>query len=91
MIHGKRGHIPKFYGAATVGERGQVAIPQEARRDCEITPNMKLLVFSGPGKNALMLVKAESVAEMMADATATLAHLEKVLKSDDIQEAAQES
>ena len=72
----------KFYGSATVGERGQVSIPAEARRNFEITPNTKLLVFSGPGEKMLMFIKAESVTEFIANATARLSHLEQVLKAD---------
>ena len=66
----------------TVGERGQVAIPAAARRDLEIAPNAKLLVFGGPGKHALMLMKAESVAEFIANATDKLTRFEQLLKTD---------
>lgn len=71
---------PEFYGSATVGERGQIAIPAEARRKLDIKPNAKMLVFSGPGKNALMFVKADSVSEMIAEASARISQLEQVLK-----------
>jgi len=82
MLHhfGEKG--PKLYGSVTVGERGQVAIPAEARRDLEITPNSKLLVFSGPNEMALMFVKADSVTEFITNATARLSHLEQMLKTD---------
>jgi len=48
-------NAPKFYGATTVGERGQVVIPAEARRDFEITPTTKLLVFGSRGHGGLMI------------------------------------
>ncbi|MDD3777490.1 MAG: AbrB/MazE/SpoVT family DNA-binding domain-containing protein [Actinomycetota bacterium] len=35
----------KFYGSVTVSERGQIAIPVEARKDFDIKPGQKLLVF----------------------------------------------
>ncbi len=35
----------KFYGSVTVGERGQIVIPAEARRDFNIKPGDKLLVL----------------------------------------------
>ena len=75
------GKPPKFYGAVTVGERGQVVIPAEARRDFEITPNTKLLVFSGPGKKALMFVEAGSITEFISSAMARLSHFEEMLKT----------
>jgi len=81
-LGGKR---PNFYGSVTVAEHGQVSIPAEARRDLGITPSTKLLVFSGPGKKALMLVKAESVTELIANTTALLSQFEQVLKSNPLE------
>ena len=34
-----------FYGSVTVGERGQIVIPVNARKDFGIKPGDKLLVF----------------------------------------------
>jgi AbrB family looped-hinge helix DNA binding protein len=82
MLHGIEGKPQKFYGSVTVGERGQVAIPAAARRDLDIVPNTKLLVFGSPGKHALMLMKAESVAEFITNATDKLARFEQLLKND---------
>jgi AbrB family looped-hinge helix DNA binding protein len=45
---------PKFYGAVTVSERGQVAIPAEARRDLEIQAGNKLLVFAVGGRTLFL-------------------------------------
>ena len=73
--------VPKFYGSVTVGERGQVAIPAEARRDLEITPTTKLLAFGGPEKRAIILIKAESMTEFIANITSMLANFEQMLKS----------
>ncbi|MGB2582938.1 MAG: AbrB/MazE/SpoVT family DNA-binding domain-containing protein, partial [Dehalococcoidia bacterium] len=36
----------KFYGSATVSERGQIAIPAEARKDFDIKTGDKLLVMA---------------------------------------------
>ena len=35
----------KFYGSVTIGERGQIVIPVEARKDFGMKPGDKLLVF----------------------------------------------
>ena len=51
-----------FYGSATLGERGQVVIPAEARKDAEIQPGDKLLVFRHP-LHPHMLILAK-VSEM---------------------------
>jgi len=72
---------PKFYGATTVGERGQVVIPAEARRDFEITPATKLLVFGSQGHGGLMLTKAETISEFITTAAGMLERLEALSKS----------
>ena len=70
MKKGPLGHNPpKLYGTTTVGERGQVVIPAEARRDFEITPNTKLLVFGSKGHGGLMLAKTETISEIITAAT----------------------
>ncbi|MCJ7426024.1 MAG: AbrB/MazE/SpoVT family DNA-binding domain-containing protein [Dehalococcoidales bacterium] len=75
-------NAPKFYGATTVGERGQVVIPAEARRDFGITPATKLLVFGSQGHGGLLLTKAETFSEFITTATEKLARFEEMLKMD---------
>ncbi len=82
MLGHLRGKSPKLYGTVTVAERGQVVIPAEARRDLEIEPGTKLLVFSGPDKKGLMFVKAEAMTEFIAQATAMLSQVEQALGSN---------
>ncbi len=53
-----------FYGSATLGERGQVVIPADARKDCEIQPGDKVLVFRHP-LHPHMLILAK-IGEMQA-------------------------
>jgi len=72
---------PNFYGSVTVGERGQVVIPVEARRYFDIVPGGKLLVFNALGGKALMLLKAEAVSEYIANATNRISRLEEALKT----------
>jgi AbrB family looped-hinge helix DNA binding protein len=61
---------PIFYGSMTVGGRGQVVIPAEARRDMDIAPGTKLIVMGGsPHKNMLILAKAEYVTALMTKIT----------------------
>jgi AbrB family looped-hinge helix DNA binding protein len=74
--------MPVFYGSVTVGERGQVAIPAEARRDQEITPGSKLLAFGGPDGKVLAFVKAEFVTEIITGVTHIVSQVEHTLKTD---------
>ena len=82
MLNDLSDRMPIFYGAVTVGERGQIAIPAEARRELEITPGTKLVVLGGPDKRLLMMLKAEAVTEILTHTTALLSQFEQVLKTD---------
>lgn len=74
--------MPKFYASVTVGERGQIAIPAEARREMEITQGSKLVVLGGPDNQVLLILKAEAVTELLTHATALLSQFERVLETD---------
>jgi AbrB family looped-hinge helix DNA binding protein len=50
-----------FYGAATVGERGQIVIPAEARNELGFHPGDKLLVMRHPVHTGLMIFKLDGV------------------------------
>lgn len=56
----------RVYGAATVGERGQVSLPAEARRELGIDPGDKLMVFGNKLNGSVVLIKAD-VFEGFAD------------------------
>lgn len=73
----------KCYGSTTVGERGQVVIPIEARREMGLEAGTKLLVFGpmGPmGKRGLILMPAEIVTEFVRKAMSDLSRLEQMVK-----------
>ncbi|MDR1264422.1 MAG: AbrB/MazE/SpoVT family DNA-binding domain-containing protein [Propionibacteriaceae bacterium] len=62
-------HIPspgKVYGTATVGERGQVAIPTEARKELSFNSGDKVVVFGNKFNGAITLIRAD-VVEDLAD------------------------
>ncbi len=73
---------PKFYGVATLGERGQVVIPIEARRDFGLNPSSKLLVLGGHERRVLILAKAESAAELLTKAMNLISRYEQMLKGE---------
>lgn len=50
-----------FYGSVTVGERGQVVIPAEARTFLGIKPGDKLLVMKHPFHKGVMLARFEDL------------------------------
>ncbi|AGK55352.1 AbrB/MazE/SpoVT family DNA-binding domain-containing protein [Bacillus sp. 1NLA3E] len=53
MNHGK------IFGTTSVGERGQVVIPAEAREELNIKPGEKFVVFGDARKGTVILVKSE--------------------------------
>ena len=54
---------PKLVASVTVGERGQIVIPSEARATLNIEPGSKLLVFMAPHNDALMITRPEAFEE----------------------------
>ena len=64
-----------FYGTATVGDRGQVVIPADARKKCDIHPGDKVLVMSHPAGHGLIMFKIDAMREMFS---ALLADLERI-------------
>jgi len=54
-----------FFGTVTVGERGQVVIPAEARRQFGVESGDKLLVFSHPMSHWFCMVKIDAAREFM--------------------------
>ena len=54
-----------FYGSVTVGERGQVVIPANARNELGIRAGDKLLVMKHPLHKGLMIAKIDSMREFL--------------------------
>ncbi|RJQ47713.1 MAG: AbrB/MazE/SpoVT family DNA-binding domain-containing protein [Gaiellales bacterium] len=75
---------PEFFGSATVGERGQIVIPADARDAFGIRPGDKLLIFSSMhGHHSLNVIKAEKVTEFVAGAMARLSRMEEIAREGD--------
>ncbi len=71
-----------FFGAATVGERGQIVIPAEARKKYGIETGDKILIMGAPHKKGLMLVKIDAMREFMITLLSDLQHLEQEIQND---------
>ncbi len=85
---GKRsGHGPAciddcFFGAATVGERGQVVIPAEARHKLGISPGDKLIIMRHPKFDGVMMLKLESMQGFMDEFMRRLATISNEPEED---------
>lgn len=54
-----------FYGSVTVGERGQIVIPAEARTQMGIQQGDKLLIMKHPAHHGLMVFKIDEAREFL--------------------------
>ncbi|MDQ5913211.1 MAG: AbrB/MazE/SpoVT family DNA-binding protein [Patescibacteria group bacterium] len=59
-------NMPQLIGSVTVGERGQVVIPSEARESLTINAGDKLLVFKAPVDGVLIIAKPETFENLLA-------------------------
>jgi|Deesub1362A_J573_1020465.scaffolds.fasta_scaffold10976_4 AbrB family looped-hinge helix DNA binding protein len=53
------------YGIVTVSEKGQIAIPVDARRDLDIKTGDKLIVLKRKDEAGLTLIKLDKMDELM--------------------------
>ncbi len=54
-----------FFGSVTVGERGQIVIPAEARAALEIKPGDKLIVMRDPVHKCFTIGKLERMRQII--------------------------
>jgi AbrB family looped-hinge helix DNA binding protein len=62
MIERKRD--TRLYGTAKVGDRGQVVIPAEARKELDIKPGDLLFVMAGRNRRGIAMIKAETMRKL---------------------------
>ncbi len=62
----------KLYGTATVGTKGQVVIPADARKEMGIEVGDRLYVVGAPDGGFLGLLKEEALQEMVQSMTAQI-------------------
>jgi AbrB family looped-hinge helix DNA binding protein len=63
-------HDKKLYGTASVGTKGQVVIPAEAREALGIATGDRLYVVGSASGNLLCLLKEDAFEEIMQNLTA---------------------
>jgi AbrB family looped-hinge helix DNA binding protein len=58
-------HKPSFYGTATIGTKGQIVIPVEAREELGMQPGDKVVVIGIKERGMVGVCKLEAVEEML--------------------------
>lgn len=75
-----------FYGSATIGERGQIVIPAEARKECDLHPGEKLLVFRHPmHPNMLVLARVNDMQQLHEQMSRSMELLNRKLQEEDLE------
>ncbi len=62
-------HDKKLFGTATVGSKGQIVIPANAREELELAPGDKLYVAGSTSKKVLFCLKEEQLQDLIARLT----------------------
>lgn len=71
----------KFYGSVTVSERGQIAIPAEARKDFDIKTGDKLIVV-GDLEKGIALAKSNFILKMMEGTLEAMSKMSSLFKEE---------
>jgi len=79
----------KLFGTATVGEKGQIVIPVEARNVLDLKVGDKLLVVSGPGNQGLLIMKPDVIRKFAKRMSEKFEKLQYFADSDVEDEEAQ--
>ncbi len=69
----------RFYGTTTIGEKGQIVIPSEARKDMGFRKKEKLLVF-GVDKDMLVVIKLSKVEQFASLLSRRLGAIKNIIK-----------
>ena len=79
-----------FCGSVTVGERGQIVIPADVRKQLDISAGDRLLVFRHPMGHGLLLSRLNTIQEVLQALRSALEVLEseaaKCLPSEEKEE-----
>lgn len=73
-------HKRKLYGTATVGSKGQVVIPSEARRELDISEGDRLYVVGSDKGQFVGFLKEEHLREIINKITGELETFNNLLE-----------
>lgn len=79
-------HKKKLYGTATVGTKGQVVIPADAREELGIETGDKLYVVGATEKGWVGFIKEDQLRQMVEHITEGLEDYKNLLNNQDTTE-----
>ncbi|MEW6407538.1 MAG: AbrB/MazE/SpoVT family DNA-binding domain-containing protein [Patescibacteria group bacterium] len=68
-----------FYGTATLGEKGQIVIPNDARQNMKLKKGDRLLVF-GMHEDMLAIVKFAHIEKIASRLSERLKMIDEIIK-----------
>lgn len=80
---------PDFFSITTIGERGQVVIPKEARDALKLSAGDKLVVLPSRRGNGVLLMKEDNIRQLALQMSEKADHIIK--KTKKIQEILNDS
>ena len=74
-------HERKLYGTATVGTKGQIVIPADAREEMGINTGDRLYVLGAPKKGFVMLMKEDELDKFIEHMNFHIEEFKNIKKS----------
>lgn len=78
-----------FFGITTIGERGQVVVPKDARDALNLSAGDKLVVLPSRRGDGILLMKEENIKQLAQKMSEKAEHISK--KSKQLQEKLQDA
>lgn len=73
----------KVYGAATVGERGQLVIPSDLRKDLNIKAGDRLMIFAKIDRKMINIMSEKDFSDFLQKASKIISKLESKVSRED--------
>jgi AbrB family looped-hinge helix DNA binding protein len=73
----------KVYGTATVGERGQLVIPSDLRKDLDIKAGDRLMIFAKIDRKMISIMREKDFSDFLQKASKIISKLENKVSRED--------
>jgi AbrB family looped-hinge helix DNA binding protein len=73
----------KVYGTAMVGERGQLVIPSDLRKDLGIKAGDRLMVFAKIDRKMISIMREKDFSDFLQKASKIISKLENKVSRED--------